>query len=91
MHATSPTSSRSVRREAPTSSFRYKAQVRLAAELVAAGEIGRVLEIECVSHYDLNVLIPHSWSHLLAEGGGRLNNNLTHKLCKRLSQNRSVV
>jgi len=42
-----------------------------------------VLEIECVSHYDLNVLIPHSWSHLLAEGGGRLNNNLTHKLCKR--------
>ncbi|TVQ22599.1 MAG: gfo/Idh/MocA family oxidoreductase, partial [Spirochaetaceae bacterium] len=61
-------------------SFRYQPQVRFAADLVGCGQIGRVLEVECVSHYDLNPLIPHSWSHLLAEGGGRLNNNFTHKL-----------
>lgn len=61
-------------------SFRYESSNRLARELVDAGRIGHPLEVECVSHYDLDPLIPFHWSHRIAEGGGRLSNNFTHKL-----------
>jgi predicted dehydrogenase len=61
-------------------SYRYMPHVLLAKELVAKGAIGEPLEVECISHFNLNPLIPFSWSHRLDQGGGRLNNNFTHKL-----------
>ena len=33
--------------------------------------IGEPFETECVSHYELNPLIPWGWSHLIELGGGR--------------------
>lgn len=61
-------------------SYRYMPHVLHAKELVAQGAIGEPLEAECISHFNLNPLIPFGWSHRLAQGGGRLNNNFTHKL-----------
>ncbi|MBE2225371.1 MAG: Gfo/Idh/MocA family oxidoreductase [Anaerolineae bacterium] len=61
-------------------SYRYQPYVLLAKELVAQGAIGEPQEVECISHFNLNPLIPFGWSHQLAQGGGRLNNNFTHKL-----------
>jgi predicted dehydrogenase len=61
-------------------SYRYMPHVLLAKELVANGAIGEPQEVECISHFDLNPLIPFGWSHRLNQGGGRLNNNFTHKL-----------
>lgn len=61
-------------------SYRYMPHVLLAKELVAQGAIGEPLEVECISHFNLNPLIPFGWSHQLDQGGGRLNNNFTHKL-----------
>ncbi len=61
-------------------SYRYEPHALLARELIQAGAIGTPQEVECVSHYNLNPLIPFSWSHRLDAGGGRLNNNFTHKL-----------
>ena len=61
-------------------SFRYMPDVLLAKELVAQGAIGQPQEIECISHFNLEKLIPFGWSHTLAAGGGRLANNFVHKL-----------
>jgi predicted dehydrogenase len=61
-------------------SFRYQPHALLARELVKEGAIGEPWEVECVSHYNLNPLIPFGWSHRINQGGGRLNNNFTHKL-----------
>lgn len=61
-------------------SYRYMPHVLHAKELVAQGAIGEPLQVECISHFNLNPLIPFGWSHQLAQGGGRLNNNFTHKL-----------
>ncbi|GAB4262924.1 MAG: hypothetical protein Kow0080_00730 [Candidatus Promineifilaceae bacterium] len=61
-------------------SYRYMPHVLHAKELVASGTIGEPLEVECISHFNLNPLIPFGWSHRLDQGGGRLNNNFTHKL-----------
>ena len=61
-------------------SFRYQPAALLAKELVAAGRIGTVREVECVSHYNWPRLMPFGWPHRLETGGGRLNNNFTHKL-----------
>jgi predicted dehydrogenase len=61
-------------------SYRYQPYALFARELIADGVIGAPLEVECVSHFNLDPLIPFGWSHRLAEGGGRLNNNFTHKL-----------
>lgn len=61
-------------------SYRYQPHALLARELVAEGAIGEPQEVECVSHYNLNPLIPFGWSHRVDLGGGRLNNNFTHKL-----------
>lgn len=61
-------------------SYRYQPHALLAKELIASGAIGEPQETECISHYNLNPLIPFGWSHQLSLGGGRLNNNFTHKL-----------
>ena len=51
-----------------------------AKRLVAQGAIGEPLEVECISHFNLERDIPFGWSHRKEDGGGRLNNNFTHKL-----------
>lgn len=61
-------------------SFCYQPHCRFARDLVREGKIGTPLEVECVSHYDIDPLIPFHWSHRIATGGGRLSNNFTHKL-----------
>ena len=61
-------------------SYRYMPHPLHAKELVAQGAIGEPLQVECISHFNLNPLIPFGWSHRLDQGGGRLNNNFTHKL-----------
>ena len=61
-------------------SFRYMPEVLHAKRLVAEGAIGEPLEVECVSHFNLERDIPFGWSHRRENGGGRLNNNFTHKL-----------
>ncbi len=67
-------------RTAYAASYRYQPNVLYAHELIKQGRIGQVLEIECISHFNLNPLIPYGWSHRIKSGGGRLNNNFTHKL-----------
>lgn len=61
-------------------SFRYMPEVMHAKKLVAAGIIGEPLDVECISHFNLERGIPFGWSHRAEHGGGRLNNNFTHKL-----------
>ena len=61
-------------------SFRYEPHVMHAKKLVAEGAIGEPLEVECISHFNLERAIPFGWSHRKEDGGGRLNNNFTHKL-----------
>lgn len=61
-------------------SFRYTPSVLHAARLVADGVIGEPTEVECISHFNLERNIPFGWSHRKEDGGGRLNNNFTHKL-----------
>ena len=61
-------------------SFRYMPEVLHAKRLVANGVIGEPLEVECISHFNLERDIPFGWSHRREDGGGRLNNNFTHKL-----------
>ena len=61
-------------------SFRYMPYVMHAKRLVAQGLIGEPLEVECISHFNLERDIPFGWSHRKEDGGGRLNNNFTHKL-----------
>ncbi len=58
----------------------YQPAAILARELVQTGAIGDLLEAEFVSHYHWPELLPYGWPHRLASGGGRLNNNFTHKL-----------
>jgi predicted dehydrogenase len=61
-------------------SFRYAASVLHAKQLVADGAIGEPVEVECISHFNLERDIPFGWSHRKEDGGGRLNNNFTHTL-----------
>jgi len=61
-------------------SFRYTPSVLHAKQLVEAGAIGEPLEVECISHFNLERDIPFGWSHSKDAGGGRLNNNFTHTL-----------
>ena len=61
-------------------SFRYTPSVLHAKRLVAAGAIGEPVEVECISHFNLERDIPFGWSHRKDDGGGRLNNNFTHTL-----------
>jgi predicted dehydrogenase len=62
------------------SSFRYMPCVLHAKQLVAEGAIGEPLELEFISHFNLERDIPFGWSHRKEDGGGRLNNNFTHKI-----------
>ena len=62
------------------SSFRYMPHVQHAKRLVAEGVIGEPVEVECISHFNLERDIPFGWSHRKEDGGGRLNNNFTHKI-----------
>ena len=62
------------------SSFRYMPHIIHAKELVANGVIGEPVEVECISHFNLEKDIPFGWSHREEAGGGRLNNNFTHKI-----------
>lgn len=62
------------------SSFRYMPHIIHAKQLVAKGEIGEPVEVECVSHFNLERNIPFGWSHRKEDGGGRLNNNFTHMI-----------
>ncbi|HEV7984056.1 MAG TPA: Gfo/Idh/MocA family oxidoreductase [Xanthobacteraceae bacterium] len=57
----------------------YQPAALLARALVAEGAIGELLEAEFVSHYHWPRMAPFGWPHRLATGGGRLNNNFTHK------------
>ncbi len=61
-------------------SFRYMPEVLHAKQLVADGAIGEPLEVESISHFNLERYIPFGWSHRKDTGGGRLNNNFTHIL-----------
>ena len=61
-------------------SFRYAPSVLHAKQLVADGAIGAPVEVECISHFNLEREIPFGWSHQKSAGGGRLNNNFTHTL-----------
>jgi len=61
-------------------SFRYMPHIIHAKELIASGAIGDPLEVECISHFNLERDIPFGWSHRKEDGGGRLNNNFTHML-----------
>jgi predicted dehydrogenase len=61
-------------------SFRYMPEILHAKKLVAEGVIGEPLEVECISHFNLERDIPFGWSHRKEEGGGRLNNNFTHMM-----------
>lgn len=61
-------------------SFRYMPHILHAKQLVADGAIGEPQEVECISHFNLERDIPFGWSHRKEDGGGRLNNNFTHKL-----------
>ncbi|MGJ8693022.1 MAG: Gfo/Idh/MocA family protein [Thalassotalea sp.] len=62
------------------SSFRYMPEILHAKRLVANGAIGEPLEVECISHFNLERDIPFGWSHRQEDGGGRLNNNFTHMM-----------
>ena len=61
-------------------SYRYMPYVTYARQLISDGLIGEPQESECISHYNLEPLIPFGWSHTIEQGGGRLNNNFVHKL-----------
>lgn len=61
-------------------SYRYQPQTLYARQLVQQGVLGAIYEVECVSHYNWPKLMPFGWPHRLDLGGGRLNNNFTHKL-----------
>ena len=62
------------------SSFRYMPHIQHAKRLVEQGAIGEPVEVECISHFNLERDIPFGWSHRAEDGGGRLNNNFTHMM-----------
>ena len=61
-------------------SYRYQPHTLLVKGLVAEGAIGEPLEVEGISHFNINPLAPFGWAHRIDSGGGRLNNNFIHKL-----------
>jgi len=64
---------------APTS--RYGPAIIYARELLSSGLIGQIQQIEAADHIDLKSW-PFGWIHQLSQGGGALNNGLTHKLAQ---------
>jgi predicted dehydrogenase len=67
-------------RTAYAASYWYQPQALYARELVQQGALGRVLEVEAVSHFHWPALMPFGWPHRLETGGGRLNNVFPHLL-----------
>ncbi|MBM3522094.1 MAG: Gfo/Idh/MocA family oxidoreductase [Alphaproteobacteria bacterium] len=67
-------------RSAYAATSNYQPSALLARALIAEGAIGELLEAEFVSHYHWHERLPYGWPHRLVDGGGRLNNNFTHKL-----------
>lgn len=61
-------------------SYWYQPQAYFAREMVEDGTLGKIVEVECCSHFGWPALMPFGWPHRLATGGGRLNNNFPHKL-----------
>jgi predicted dehydrogenase len=61
-------------------SYWYQPQALFARELVRTGVLGKVVEMEGVSHFHWPPLMPFGWPHRLETGGGRLNNNFPHLL-----------
>jgi predicted dehydrogenase len=61
-------------------SYWYQPQALYARQLVQEGVLGRIFEVEGVSHFHWPPLMPFGWPHRLETGGGRLNNNFPHKL-----------
>jgi predicted dehydrogenase len=61
-------------------SYWHQPQAIYARLLVQEGFLGKVFEIEGVSHFNWPPLMPFGWPHRLETGGGRLNNNFPHKL-----------
>src|SRR5437773_2679814 len=59
---------------------RYQPQLVYARELVRQGVVGRVSELELVSHTHQPRLMPYGWIHRLEDGGGRLYNHFPHAL-----------
>ena len=67
-------------RTAYAASYWYQPQALFVRELVQGGALGRVFEVEGLSHFHWPPLMPFGWPHRLETGGGRLNNNFPHKL-----------
>ena len=62
---------------------RYAPAILQTRQLLAAGIIGRVREIESLIHSNIPVTrIPYCWFHRLELGGGSLNNTFTHILAQ---------
>ncbi len=61
-------------------SYWYQPQALCAREIVREGVLGRILEVEAVSHFNWPALMPFGWPHRLETGGGRLNNVFPHLL-----------
>jgi predicted dehydrogenase len=59
-------------------SYWYQPQALYAREIVRQGILGRVFEVEAVSHFNWPLLMPFGWPHRLETGGGRLNNVFPH-------------
>ncbi len=67
-------------RSAYAATSSYQPSALLARNLIRSGAIGTLCEAEFVSHYRWPQRLPYGWPHQLRLGGGRLNNNFTHKL-----------
>lgn len=59
---------------------RYQPQIVYAGEVVAAGALGEVHEMEFISHFGQPHLMPFGWIHRLEDGAGRLYNHFPHAL-----------
>ena len=68
------------KKTAYAASYRYQPQAYYARQLIDEGRLGRIVEAEFISHYHWPERMPYGWPHSLEAGGGRLNNNFTHKL-----------
>lgn len=62
------------------STSRYAPALEHTRTLLENGLLGEVHDIESVTHFNLPRLLTYHWVHQLSEGGGALNNALTHKL-----------
>lgn len=71
---------RAGRKTAIATTFMYDPGVAYLTELIAAGAIGRPLEVECSMAFPWPFPVAATWMNRLAEGGGLLNNRLPHQL-----------